>query len=488
MPSTYSTSLGLELIGNGEQAGTWGTTTNNNLGTLLEQAIAGVQPITLTGGDYTLTDYNGLPDEARNAVLVLGGLLGAPCNVIAPSVKKVYIVRNFSNATVTIKTATGTGVALTNAASAVVFCDGTDFYSATTLNYIDGNLTVTGDTALQNNVSMATKPNAVVTVSGVAKLNSDVLGNANTGQWYLPVGNTTQRNNASPVNGLIRFNSDGGGFYEGYANGTWLRFVTAPEGNYSIAYLIAAGGGGGGGAGGGGGGLLTGSITAVPTTTYTITIGGGGAAGGSSGYNGGDSSIAGVVTVKGGGTAATAGGSGGGGFAAYIQPVGTPGGAGIPGQGYDGGTGGGYDPNNYGGGGSAGGGGAGARGGDGGYNNSTGGSGGSGYASSITGVISYYAGGGGGGGAQGGGGSGGAGGGGNGQTSNFAGGSGGVNTGGGGGSGGLIGGAGGAGGSGLCILSIPTVNYTGNTTGTPVVTTVGSNTILKYTISGTYTA
>lgn len=144
MPSTYSTSLGLELIGNGEQAGVWGTTTNNNLGTLLEQAITGVQSITLTGGDYTLTDYNGLPDEARNAVIVLGGLLAAPCNLIAPAVEKTYIIRNFSNATVTIKTTSGNGVALTNAASAVVFCDGTNFYSATTLNFIDGNLTVTG--------------------------------------------------------------------------------------------------------------------------------------------------------------------------------------------------------------------------------------------------------------------------------------------------------------------------------------------------------
>ena len=43
MPSTYSTSLKLELIGNGEQTGTWGQTTNNNLGTLIEQAITGEQ-------------------------------------------------------------------------------------------------------------------------------------------------------------------------------------------------------------------------------------------------------------------------------------------------------------------------------------------------------------------------------------------------------------------------------------------------------------
>ena len=143
MASTYSPSLKLELIGNGEQAGVWGTTTNNNLGTLLEQAITGVLPITLTG-DVTLTDYNGLSDQARNAVLMLNGLLAAPCNVVIPPSQKVYIVRNYSNATVTLKTTSGNGIALTNAASAVLFCDGTDVYSATTLNYIDGNLTVTG--------------------------------------------------------------------------------------------------------------------------------------------------------------------------------------------------------------------------------------------------------------------------------------------------------------------------------------------------------
>ena len=143
MPSTYSTSLGIELIGNGEQAGTWGTTTNNNLGTLLEQAIAGVEGITLTG-DYTLTDFNGISDESRNAVLVFNGSLGAPANVTAPSVSKTYIVRNVSGATVTVKTSAGNGVAITNSASAVIFCDGTNFFSATTLNLIDGNLTVTG--------------------------------------------------------------------------------------------------------------------------------------------------------------------------------------------------------------------------------------------------------------------------------------------------------------------------------------------------------
>jgi hypothetical protein len=199
MPSTYSTSLGIELIGNGEQAGTWGTTTNNNLGTLLEQAIAGVEGITLTG-DYTLTDFNGISDEARNAVLVFNGSLGAPANVTAPSVQKTYIVRNVAGNTVTIKTSSGNGVALTNGSSAVVFCDATNFFSATTLNFIDGNLTVTGNATISGNLtsntlsatSLFTTPqiNERTTISGTglgSSLNFDTL----TQTVYYSTGNAT---------------------------------------------------------------------------------------------------------------------------------------------------------------------------------------------------------------------------------------------------------------------------------------------------------
>jgi len=95
-----------------------------------------------------------------------------------------------------------------------------------------------------------------------------------------------------------------------------------------------------------------------------------------------------------------------------------------------------------------------------------------------------YAGGGGGGGN--GGGAGGNGGGGTGGTSSVAGTSGSVNTGGGGGGGGYVT-NGGSGGSGICILSVPTASYSGITTGSPIVTTSGSNTIMTFTISGSYT-
>lgn len=461
MPSTYSASLGLELIGNGEQAGTWGTTTNNNLGTLLEQAITGVEAITLTGGDYTLTDYNGLPDQARNAVLVLNGLLGAPCNVIAPSVEKTYIVRNFSNATVTIKTAGGNGVSLTNAASAIVFCDGTNFYSATTLNYIDGNLTVTGTTNLRGAVTA----NTTLSVGGTTTLVGDVFCNSNTGQIYLPVGTDAQRT-STPTVGLMRYNTTGG-FYEGWNGVDWQRFLTANEGSYVITYMIMGGGGGGSAnypGGGGGGGQYTASTTiATPASSvYTITIG----AGGASDTAGSTSTITGVGQGLGGGRGLAAGQGG------------------TSGNGYTGGGQGGA-------GGGGGGGGAAANGGGG--SGAQGGAGGSGANTLITGVSTYFGGGGGGGG---GGdyiaspGAGGAGGGGNGGSFGTAS-PGSVNTGGGGGGTAANNGSlyfGGAGGSGVVILSMPTINYTGTTTGSPTVTTSGSNTILTYTSAGTYTA
>ena len=153
MPSTYSTSLKLQLIGTGEQAGTWGTTTNYNLGTLLEQAITGVITIPMGDATYTLTNYNGLSDEARNAVLVLNGPITAPQFLVAPpGQQKTYIVRNRTGNTVTLTTGTGANVNIANAASEVVFCDGANFFGATQFNYIDGNLTVTGNVSVGNNL------------------------------------------------------------------------------------------------------------------------------------------------------------------------------------------------------------------------------------------------------------------------------------------------------------------------------------------------
>lgn len=155
MASTYSTSLKLELIGQGEQSGTWGVTTNNNLGQLLEQAITGVQSISMANTSYTLSNFDGAVDEARNAVLVIGGTNIAPQNVIAPAVEKLYTLRNISGANVTIKTSSGNGVVIGNNSYAQVYCDGVEFYNATpSVNSIAGNLTVSGNAVIAGNAAV----------------------------------------------------------------------------------------------------------------------------------------------------------------------------------------------------------------------------------------------------------------------------------------------------------------------------------------------
>jgi len=300
--------------------------------------------------------------------------------------------------------------------------------------------------------------------------------------------------------------------YSGVNEGTDV-FSPAP---YSVDFLVIAGGGGGGGsnpggaanAGGGaggyrnsystetsgGGGSSETELSFTPGTIYTITVGAGGTAGTASnttgiGGVGSNSSISGTgistITSSGGGkgqvyntTRDNNGGSGGGGAGSTTDVAGGVGGSGTANQGYNGGT---CNVNTAG----AGGGGAGAVGGN--NSSSTGGAGGAGLASSITGSSVTRAGGGGGGGNTAGGtasGGGGAGGGGNSAGTSAT-----VNTGGGGGGASSVSSSytGGAGGSGVVILRMPTASYSGTTTGSPTVTTSGSDTILTYTASGTYT-
>ena len=123
MASTYSPSLKIELIGNGDQSGTWGTTTNNNLGTLIEQAIAGVQSIVMVNADYTMTSYNGASDEARNAVLVVTGTNSAIRKVVAPLVNKTYIISNQTTGgySITIGGSSGSAVTIPNGITAQVY-------------------------------------------------------------------------------------------------------------------------------------------------------------------------------------------------------------------------------------------------------------------------------------------------------------------------------------------------------------------------------
>ena len=162
MASTFSPSLRLELIGDGDQSGIWGQTTNNNLGSLIEQAIGGVVTIGMIDANYTLTNFNGVVDEARNQVIIATGALSAQRNIIAPLVEKTYIIRNNTTGGfgVQIIASSGTGVVIPNGVTASVYCDGTNFLPSTTGSTgnqtINGNLLVTGTTTLTGALSAST--------------------------------------------------------------------------------------------------------------------------------------------------------------------------------------------------------------------------------------------------------------------------------------------------------------------------------------------
>lgn len=162
MASTYSPSLRITLIGDGEQSGTWGATTNTNLGSIIEQAITGVQTITLSGLTYTLSSFDGSVDEARNQVLIFTGVLSANCTVTAPSVEKTYVVVNNTTGgfAVNMTTAAGTPLAINNGRSSYIYCDGTNFYAVGSSNNVDGNLNVSGNADIGGNLNVTGTINA----------------------------------------------------------------------------------------------------------------------------------------------------------------------------------------------------------------------------------------------------------------------------------------------------------------------------------------
>jgi hypothetical protein len=520
MANTTSASLKLTVQATGENSGTWGQITNTNL-LILEQAIGGYAGVALnatTGA--TLTFSNGALSDGKNQVLKLTGTITTNVDVIVPdSVEKTYVVENATSGafTVTVKTTSGSGVtwAATDKGKKMVYSDGTNVVDTAFTEVVSdvspqlgGMLDVNGQSIGDGTLELVKFAETASAVNEITVTNS-ATGNAPeiaaTGDDTNIDLKLTPKGTGNLILDGIKFpNADGtaGQFLKTDGSGVLSFANIAP---YSIDFLVVAGGGGGGGrvgGGGGAGGFRTSTQTASVGSLITVTVGDGGAGGdggggtGDTGSVGSSSSISGTglttITSAGGGggggtrfnpglveRAPTAGGSGGGGGSNSVAGAAgnTP--STSPSQGNNGGAAG----ASYTGGG---GGGAGAVGSVG-INGGAGGAGGGGTASSITGSSVPYAGGGGGcrnavpatqsPGGSGGGGNGGA----------TAGGTAGtVNTGGGGG--GSRDTTGAAGGKGVVILSVPTVNYSGTTTGSPTVTTSGANTIMQFNGSGSYTA
>lgn len=189
MASTYSPSLRIELIGTGEQSGLWGDTTNNNLGSIIEQAITGYQSIAMVDADYTLTALNGSVDQARNAIIQFTsiGSLTATRTVFIPAVEKTYIIKNATTGgqSITIRTSAGTGLTIISGGTTYLFCDGTDVHQASqyfpslsvdSLTIKPTTATGTGLIVLQTNPAITAPTISTPTISNQVSTGGSLTG------------------------------------------------------------------------------------------------------------------------------------------------------------------------------------------------------------------------------------------------------------------------------------------------------------------------
>ena len=247
MASTYS-SLKIELITTGEQNGTWGTTTNTNLGTALEEAIVGRATANFTTDGnltLTLTDSNAT-QVARNLVLncTSGVSLTATRDLIVPAIEKPYIIQNNTTGGQSIRViVAGTGVTVPNGKTAFVYNDGT-------------------------NISMASDYFVAPTFSSFTSTGDGTF--SGTGQVKMPSGTTAQRSGA-PSKGMFRFNDDTDEF-EGYDGSAWGSIggggqaggaILVNNDTATVSYTIASGENG----------LSVGPVTVDSGVTITVSSG-----------------------------------------------------------------------------------------------------------------------------------------------------------------------------------------------------------------------
>lgn len=138
---SFSNNLRIELIATGSQAGQWGNTTNTNLGTVIEDSIAGYRTVTVASATYALTALDGASDEARNAVIRITTTFANNFTVFAPPVSKLYTIFNDTIYTATIRNATvangttptaGSAVVINAGQKAAIWSDANSFFPQTT--------------------------------------------------------------------------------------------------------------------------------------------------------------------------------------------------------------------------------------------------------------------------------------------------------------------------------------------------------------------
>ena len=231
MASSFSTSLKLEKMTTGEPAGLWGTVTNTNLD-LVEQAVGGYVELSLASGNQTPAISDGAASDGRNKVIKLTGTLSANTSLIFPdSCEKTYLVidgttRSSSHYTITIKTSSGTGVAVPVGSTMLVIVDGTNVITGITQK---GYVTTTGAyTAVNGDQVIVDTSAAAVTVTLPA---SPAVGNEVhflDGKLSFNSNNLTIARNSQPIQGSdsdLTVNTNGQSFTLVYANSTkrWVK-------------------------------------------------------------------------------------------------------------------------------------------------------------------------------------------------------------------------------------------------------------------------
>lgn len=243
MPSTYS-SLKIELIGTGDQAGTWGNTTNVNLGTAIQEAITGNATVTFASSNaaIALTDTNAT-QTARNLRLILDGTISTTQTLFVPAITKQYLVTNNLTSPVVISNGTnasptGTTVTVPAGKSMIVFNNGTNIAEAT--NYITefaaANITVTSavNAASANLTGTLTASNVTVTnnvnAATLNLTNALSITNGGTNRSNLTYGSVLVGNNT----GIVTLVAPGGSGNLLTSNGThWISQAAGSAGNVS---------------------------------------------------------------------------------------------------------------------------------------------------------------------------------------------------------------------------------------------------------------
>jgi hypothetical protein len=259
MPSTYSSSLRLELQATGENANTWGVKTNNNLN-LLQQAIAGYEAIDISGGSsYVVSAADGVSDQARNAVLDLTGTVTSAISVVVPDVEKTYWVRcRASGADVTFRTSAGTGVVLPRDLWVFLVATGTSVINAlppfaqlsaantftgintfTSVLNINGTLSVTDASAVRVVLGITSATDSVAGILRLADTSSALVGTdaqrAVTPEAAKAVTSRVQQNVQASVYFFV--SADAGKHVFHPASATSTATYTIPS-NASVAFAV----------------------------------------------------------------------------------------------------------------------------------------------------------------------------------------------------------------------------------------------------------